>query len=48
MDSWGNGVYSGVGNGVSTKKCTSGNAYACINCTSPIDTARNFWTIGVV
>ena len=48
MDSLGNGVYGDVGNGVFTKKCTSGNAYACINCTSQIDTARNFWTIGVV
>ena len=38
MDSWGNGVYGDGGNGVFTKKCTSGNAHACINCTSPIDT----------
>ena len=33
---------------MSTKNHIMRNAYARINCTSPIDTVENFWTIGVV
>ena len=47
MDSWGNDVYGGGGNGVYwqskyvfSKKYDTGNAYARMNCTSPIDTVR--------
>ena len=41
-------MFTVVGEIVFTKNRISCNTYARINCTSPIDTVGNFWTIGVV
>ena len=54
MDSWVNGskwdllVCVNVVDGVFTKNCITGNAYARINCIISIDTVGKIWTIRVV
>ena len=41
-------VFTVMGEMVFTKNHIMCNAYARMNCTSPIDTVENFWTIEVV